>query len=71
MIAIINIPSRGSSFPWKDNIYTLGKERGGDIWMVWFYRKKRKKKRPRPSKKKKDSLITFKSNKRVIALEIM
>ena len=80
MIAIINIPSRGSSFPWKDNIYiyiyTLWGKRGVRIfeWFGFTEKKERKKKEDpvhQKKKKKKDSLITFKSNKRVIALEIM
>ena len=35
MIAIINVPSRGSSFPWKDNIYILWGKRGVGAF-EWF-----------------------------------
>ena len=47
-------------------------EREGWGYLNGLVLPKKKKKKKTPSiKKKKDSLITFKSNKRVIALEIM
>ena len=60
----------------RQYIYILWGKRVVGIfeWFGFTQKKERKKRRSRPSKKKKkkkDSLITFKSNKRVIALEIM
>ena len=55
MIAIINIPSRGSSFPWKDNIYILWGKRGVGIfeWFGFTEKKERKKKEDPVHQKKK------------------
>ena len=60
MIAIINIPSRGSSFSWKDNIYIYFGER--EWWgylngLVLPKKKKEKKEDPVHQKKKKKKKI--------------